>query len=188
LLRRFRRGTNRRGRSTDENFSLSRTLQALFALVDALSKTFLACVPEPSAEAKTQAVALARERYHRLIKSAGVAMSGDSCTTMKDLLSHREPKWRCRVYCHVRHCLGARTAAWRFPARLIGHALDHHHEQYPRFPPALAPILLPDLVRHPNWPRSRTGLRAARVFPRADTERSPVRNRPHPYPSEVSAD
>ena len=75
-------------RLSNENFRLSRTLQALFALVDALSKTVLTCVPEPPAEAKPQAVALARERYHRLIKSAGVAMSGDSCATMKDLLSH----------------------------------------------------------------------------------------------------
>jgi Arc/MetJ-type ribon-helix-helix transcriptional regulator len=75
-------------RLSNENFRLSRTLQALFALVDALSKTVLTCVPEPPAEAKPQAVALARERYHRLIKSAGAAMSGDSYTTMKDILSH----------------------------------------------------------------------------------------------------
>jgi hypothetical protein len=75
-------------RLSNENFRLSRTLQALFALVDALIKTVLTCVPEPPAEVKAQAVALARDRYHRLIKSAGVAMSGDTSVTMKDLLSH----------------------------------------------------------------------------------------------------
>ncbi len=75
-------------RLSNENFRLSRTVQALFALVDALAKTVLTCVPEPPVEAKPQAVALARERYQRLIKSAGAAMSGDPSATMKDLLSH----------------------------------------------------------------------------------------------------
>ena len=75
-------------RLSSENFRLSRALQALFALVEALSKTVLTCVPEPPADAKPQAVALARERYHRLIKSAGLAMSGDARATMEDILSH----------------------------------------------------------------------------------------------------
>jgi hypothetical protein len=75
-------------RLSSENFRLSRALQALFALVEVLSKTVLTCVPEPPAEVRPQAVALAKERYHRLIKSAGVAMSGDSRTTMEDILSH----------------------------------------------------------------------------------------------------
>jgi Arc/MetJ-type ribon-helix-helix transcriptional regulator len=75
-------------RLSNENLRLGRAVQALFALVEALTKMVLTCMPEPPAEAKPQAVALARERYHRLIKAAGVAMSGDSCATMKDLLSH----------------------------------------------------------------------------------------------------
>ena len=75
-------------RLSHENRRLGRALQALFALVDALSKTVLTCIPEPTAEAKPQAVALARERYHRLIKSAGAAMSGDARATMDGLLSH----------------------------------------------------------------------------------------------------
>ncbi len=75
-------------RLSHENLRLGRALQALFALVDALSKTVLTCVPEPTAEVKPQAVALARERYHRLIKSAGAAMSGDARATMEGLLSH----------------------------------------------------------------------------------------------------
>jgi hypothetical protein len=40
------------------------------------------------------------------------------------------------------------------------------------------------LSRAANACRSRTGLRSARTLPRADAERSPIRNRPNPYPSE----
>ena len=73
---------------SNDNFRLSRALQALFALLDALSKTVLTCVPEPPADARPQAIALARDRYHRLIKSAGIAMSGEARVIMEDLLSH----------------------------------------------------------------------------------------------------
>lgn len=38
-------------RITREMFRMGRGQQALFALVDALTKTFLTCVPEPPAEA-----------------------------------------------------------------------------------------------------------------------------------------
>ena len=65
-------------RLSNENLRLSRAVQALIALVEALSKTVLTCVPEPPAEARSQAIALAKERYHRLIQSAAAAMSGDS--------------------------------------------------------------------------------------------------------------
>src|SRR5579872_488136 len=75
-------------RLSQEIRRLARALQALFALVDALSKTVLTCIPEPTAEAKPQAVALARERYHRLIKSAGAAISGDNLATMEKLVGH----------------------------------------------------------------------------------------------------
>jgi hypothetical protein len=74
-------------RLSDESLRLSRAVQALFALVEALSKTVLTCVPEPSAEARPQAIALAKERYHRLIQSAAAAMSGDSRAAM-ELLRH----------------------------------------------------------------------------------------------------
>jgi uncharacterized protein (DUF1778 family) len=73
-------------RVTNDNYRLSRVLQALFALVEALSKAFLTCVPEPPAEARSQAVALAKERYQRLIQSAAAAMSGNSQAA--DLLRH----------------------------------------------------------------------------------------------------
>lgn len=75
-------------RLSNDNFRISRALQALFALLEGLSKTILTCVPEPPADSKPQAIALARDRYHRLIKSAGVAMSGEARASMEDLLSH----------------------------------------------------------------------------------------------------
>jgi len=74
-------------RLSNENFRLSRAVQALIALVEALSKTFLTCVPEPPAEAKSQAVALAKERYHRLIQSAAATMSSNPRGVL-DLLDH----------------------------------------------------------------------------------------------------
>jgi Arc/MetJ-type ribon-helix-helix transcriptional regulator len=75
-------------RLSNENVRLGRAIQALFALVDALSKTVLTCIPEPPLDAKPQAVALARERYHRLIKSARLGMSGESRITIEDLVTH----------------------------------------------------------------------------------------------------
>ena len=75
-------------RLSNDHFRISRALQALFALLEGLSKTILTCVPEPPADSKRQAIALARDRYHRLVKSAGLAMSGEALATMEDLLSH----------------------------------------------------------------------------------------------------
>jgi Arc/MetJ-type ribon-helix-helix transcriptional regulator len=74
-------------RLSKENIRLSRAVQALIALVEALSKTVLTCLPEPPAEARSQAIALAKERYHRLIQSAAASMSGDSRAVL-DLLDH----------------------------------------------------------------------------------------------------
>jgi hypothetical protein len=74
-------------RLSDESRRLSRAVQALFALVEALSKAVLTCIPEPPAEARPQAIALAKERYHRLIQSAAATMSGDSREAM-ELLRH----------------------------------------------------------------------------------------------------
>jgi Arc/MetJ-type ribon-helix-helix transcriptional regulator len=65
-----------------------RVQQALFALVDALTKAFLTCVREPPAEVKHQSIALARERYVRLMKTAGQAMANESNSAMQDLLDH----------------------------------------------------------------------------------------------------
>ena len=73
-----------------EQLRLMRMQQALFAYVDTLTKTLLTCVPEPPADAKAQAVALAKERYDRLLKSAGRAMAGESKLAMHDLVAHVE--------------------------------------------------------------------------------------------------
>ena len=67
-------------------FQVGRAQQALFAYVDTLAKTLLTCVPEPPADARPRAVACAKERYERLIKSAGRAMVGESKLATEDLV------------------------------------------------------------------------------------------------------
>jgi Arc/MetJ-type ribon-helix-helix transcriptional regulator len=71
-------------------FRVMRVQQALFAYLDTLAKTFLTCVPEPPADAKSQAVARAKERHDRLLKSAGRAMVGESKLAMHDLVENIE--------------------------------------------------------------------------------------------------
>ena len=66
-------------------YRVGRAQQALFVYVDT-SKALLTCVPEPPAEASPRAVACAKERYERLIKSAGRAMVGESKLAMEDLV------------------------------------------------------------------------------------------------------
>ena len=78
------------GQVRKDIFRVARAQQALFAYLDTLAKAFLTCVPEPPAEAKPQAVARAKERYDRLIKSAGRAMVGESGLAMKDLVEGLE--------------------------------------------------------------------------------------------------
>ena len=67
-------------------FRVGRGQQAFFALVDAFAKAVLTCVPEPPPDARPQAIARAKERYERLIKAAGQAMSGDARAAMQDLV------------------------------------------------------------------------------------------------------
>ena len=69
---------------------MHRAQQALFAYLDTLSKTILTCMPEPSADARSQAVARARERYDRLLKTVGKAMAGDAQAAMQELTAHVE--------------------------------------------------------------------------------------------------
>ena len=45
-------------------------------------------MPEPQPEARPQAIARAKERYGRLVKAAGQAMSGDARAAMQDLVDH----------------------------------------------------------------------------------------------------
>jgi hypothetical protein len=67
-------------------FRVGRAQQALFNYIDTLAKALLTCVPEPPAEARPRAVACAKERYERLIRSAGRAMVGESKLAMEDLV------------------------------------------------------------------------------------------------------
>jgi hypothetical protein len=69
-----------------EIFRLGRAQQAFFAFVDSLAKIILTCVPESGGEAMEAAVARARGRHARLLKSAGQAMVGDSQLAMQDLV------------------------------------------------------------------------------------------------------
>lgn len=62
--------------------------QALFALLDTLAKTILTCVPEPPPDARPQAIARAKERYDRLIKTAARTMTGDTRAALQDLAGY----------------------------------------------------------------------------------------------------
>ncbi len=69
-------------------FRVGRGQQAFYALFDAFAKVVLTCVPEPPPDARPQAIARAKERYDRLVKSAGQNMSGDARAAMRDLVGH----------------------------------------------------------------------------------------------------
>jgi hypothetical protein len=45
-------------------------------------------MPEPSSDAEPQAIALAKDRYHRLIETAGQTMSGNALAPAQDLVGH----------------------------------------------------------------------------------------------------
>ena len=75
------------GRTNEDVARIVRGQQAALALLDALIKTVLTCIPEPPVDARNQAVARARERYDRLIKSAGRAMAGDGQAGIRELVS-----------------------------------------------------------------------------------------------------
>lgn len=75
-------------RMSKDIFRINRGQQALYAIVDALVKTVLTCVPEPPPETRPQAIAGAKARYDRLVKSAAQSMSGDARAAMQDLIGH----------------------------------------------------------------------------------------------------
>ena len=60
--------------------------QAIFALLDAFTKVFLGCVPEPPAEARAQSITVARDRHMQLMKAAGRSLANDARSAMQDLL------------------------------------------------------------------------------------------------------
>jgi hypothetical protein len=67
---------------------LPRGQQALFALLDTLAKTILTCLPELPPDARPQAIARAKERYKRLMKTAGQSLSSGAQIAMQDLTGH----------------------------------------------------------------------------------------------------
>jgi len=60
--------------------------QAIFALLDAFTKVFLGCVPDPPAEARAQSITVARDRHVQLMKAAGRSLANDARSAMQDLL------------------------------------------------------------------------------------------------------
>lgn len=66
-----------------------RSQQAMFALLDALTKAFLTSVPEPPADARERTIAVGHDRYSRLMKTAGYAMN-ESRTAMRSLEEHSD--------------------------------------------------------------------------------------------------
>jgi hypothetical protein len=59
--------------------------QALFAVVDSLTRLFLTCIPEPPAEALDQAKRRARLRYDRFLLSVAQNMAAESRSTLAEL-------------------------------------------------------------------------------------------------------
>jgi len=60
--------------------------QAIFALLDAFTKVFLGCVPDPPAEAREQSITVARDRHMQLMKAAGRSLANSARSAMQDLL------------------------------------------------------------------------------------------------------
>jgi Arc/MetJ-type ribon-helix-helix transcriptional regulator len=77
-------------RVTTELRMVATGLQAVFAMVDTLSKTMLTCVPEPTGEVYQQAVARARARYDRFLKSVGSSLSGEAGKAFRELVERAE--------------------------------------------------------------------------------------------------
>jgi hypothetical protein len=63
---------------------------AQFALIDALARVILLCLPEPPADVHPQALANAKQRHHKLLRAAALSMRGDARTALANLVSHGE--------------------------------------------------------------------------------------------------
>ena len=59
--------------------------QALFALVDSLTRLFLTCVPEPPSEVLDQARRRAKLRYSRFLVSVAQNLNSDTQSTFAEL-------------------------------------------------------------------------------------------------------
>ena len=72
-------------RLTKELRRVLRGQQAIFSLLDALTRVVLTCVPEPTLDRRAQAIAGGKERYTRLMKAAGQTMASGALSAMQDL-------------------------------------------------------------------------------------------------------
>jgi Arc/MetJ-type ribon-helix-helix transcriptional regulator len=70
--------------------ALRNTLQAHFALTDALARMILPCMPEPPAEAHAQALARAKERHDKFLKMTALSMNGNAKAILAELVNHEE--------------------------------------------------------------------------------------------------
>jgi hypothetical protein len=75
-------------RVSQELRRVQRNQQALFALVDALTRLVITCLPEPPSETRAQAIASGKERYRRLLRTAGQTMATEALAAMEELLNH----------------------------------------------------------------------------------------------------
>lgn len=76
-------------RISREIFRVACAQQALFALVDTLTKVLLTCVPEPPSDARAAAITVAKHRYEKLLKSTSRSMEGESRFALEDLIEAR---------------------------------------------------------------------------------------------------
>ena len=79
--------------STVERFArelrrLDTAQQAEFALLDALARVLLHCLPEPPTDVRDKALAKVKERHQRLLKMAALNMQGDSRAALLELVEH----------------------------------------------------------------------------------------------------
>jgi len=73
-----------------EVVGLTRSQQALFALLDSLATILLTCIPESDIHVLEAAIARAQGRHAGLLKSAGQSMGADSRLAMQELVKHGE--------------------------------------------------------------------------------------------------
>jgi len=64
--------------------------QAEFALIDALARALFLCIPEPVAEVRSEALARAKQRHHKLLKMAALSMRGDVQAALSNLANHED--------------------------------------------------------------------------------------------------
>jgi hypothetical protein len=73
-------------RLTKEIRTVHTTQQAVFAVVDSLTRLFLTCIPEPPPNGLDQAKRRARMRYDRFLLSVAQNMTSDSRATLTELV------------------------------------------------------------------------------------------------------